>query len=95
MPTLPTNRAVKKWTDAAMVKLGLRDGAAGAWLSVDKAIENLLSQVGVQPCAAGKLHIQIMADAVRVYRKNVFTTVAIRALQSSVDYNSMTTLTVL
>ena len=95
MPTLPTNRAVKKWTDAAMVKLGLRDGAAGAWLSVDKAIENLMAQVGEQPCDAGKLHIQIMADAVRVYRKTVFTTVAIRALQSSVNYNSMTSLTVL
>jgi len=95
MPTLPTNRAVKKWTDAVMVKLGLRDGAAGAWLSVDKAIEKLMEQVGEQPCDAGKLHVQIMADAVRVYRKTVFTTVAIRALQSSLNYNSMSSLTVL
>ena len=77
-----------------MKELGLHDGPKGSWLQVDLAIEELMRHVGSSPIN-GKLHVQIMADAVRVYRKTAFTTVALRALQAGQDYNSMTTMTIL
>ena len=77
-----------------MKDLGLKDGLRGSWLQVDLAIEELIRHVGTS-AINGKLYIQIMADAVRVYRKTAFTTVALRALQGGQDYNSMTTMTIL
>ena len=93
-PSLPTSRRVRKWIDAAMKDLGLKDGARGSWLSVDLAIEELMRHVGTSP-VDGKLHVQVMADAVRVFRKTAFTTVALRALQGTQDYNSMATMNIL
>ena len=77
-----------------MKDLGLKDGKLGSWLDVQLSIEELMSHVGADP-VNGKLQVQIMADAVRVYRKTAFTTVAIRALQGTPDYNSMATMTIL
>ena len=77
-----------------MRDLGLIDGLKGSWLQVDLAIEELMGHVGTCPIN-GKLYVQVMADAVRVYRKTAFTTVALRALQGGQDYNSMTPMTVL
>ena len=77
-----------------MMQLGLTESRKGAWLGVDKAIEALIETVGART-ANGKLHIQIMADAVRVYRRTAFTVVAIRALQDDPNYNSMTTTCIL
>jgi len=50
-----------------MKELGLKDSAKGSWLTVHHAIEELLSHVGIQP-VNGKVHIQVVADAVRVFR---------------------------
>lgn len=66
-----------------MKELGLYDGPKASWL---QAIEELMRHVGSSPIN-GKLHVQIMADAVRVYRKTAFTTVALQALQGGQDYN--------
>ena len=77
-----------------MKKFGLADSTRGAWLSVDAAVEALIELVGAKE-SKGKLHIQVMADAVRVYRKTAFTVVALRALQDIPDYNSMTTMIIL
>ena len=93
-PTLPTNRSIRRWVNQTMKKLGLDDSARGAWLSVPSAVEALIEHVGAKP-SNGKLHIQVMADAVRVYRKTAFTVVALRALQDTPDYNSMTSMIIL
>ena len=93
-PALPTNRKVQKWIDMTMRKLGLTESRSGSWLAVDQAIEALMTTVGVRP-SNGKLHVQVMADAVRVYRKTAFTVVALRALQDDPDFNSMTTICIL
>ena len=78
-----------------MKELGLKDSAKGSWLTVHHAIEELMSQVGIQP-VNGKLHIQVVADAVRVFRRSTLTTIAIRALQGSDrNFNSMTTMSIL
>ena len=78
-----------------MGELGVQETPAGAWLAVDEAIEDLMRHVGVFPAADGKVYVQVMADAVRVYRKAAFCTVGVRALQPRVDYNSMCTMTLL
>ena len=77
--------------DAQMQQLGLKDSAKGSWLTVHQAIEELMSQVGIQP-VNGKLHIQV---AVRVFRRSAVTTIAVRALQCDRNYNSMTTMSIL
>ena len=93
-PSLPTNRKVRKWIDMTMRKLGLTESRAGSWLSVDLAIEALMEAVGARS-SNGKVHVQVMADAVRVYRKTAFTVVALRVLQDDRDYNSMMTTCIL
>ena len=95
MPTLPTNRKVQKWIYAALGELGLKDSDGGAWLNVDRAITHLIEEVGLPTITGGKIHIQVMADAVRVFRKTAFTTVAIRLLQDTPTYNSMTSMHIL
>ena len=77
-----------------MKALGLTESRKGAWLGVDKAIEALMETVGIR-ALNGILHVQVMADAVRVYRRTAFTVVAIRALQPEPDFNSMTTTCIL
>ena len=77
-----------------MKDLGLKDSKRGSWLSVALAIEELMRHVGTLP-VNGKVHVQIMADAVRVFRKTAFTTIGLRALQGTLDYNSMATMTIL
>ena len=94
-PALPTSRRVRRWIDAQMKDLGLKDSARGSWLTVHQAIEELMSHVGIQ-AVNGKIYIQVVADAVRVFRRSALTTVAIRALQAGdPNYNSMTTMSVL
>ena len=85
---------MRNWVDSQMDDLGLKDTASGSWLSVDRAIEELMGHVGVYE-SGGKLYVQVLADAVRVYRKTAFTTVGLRALQDRPDYNSMCTMTLL
>ena len=95
-PALSTSSKVRKWIDAQMGELGVQETPAGAWLAVDEAIEDLMRHVGVFPAADGKVYVQVMADAVRVYRKAAFCTVGVRALQGRVVCNSMcTTMTLL
>ena len=77
-----------------MKNLGLQEHSRGAWLSVESAVEALIDHVGAKP-SNGKLHVQVMADAVRVYRRTAFTVVGLRALQDTPDYNSMTTMIIL
>ena len=80
--------------DKAMLQLGLKETTAGSWLCVSKAIESLIEQLEAKP-RHGKYFIQVMADAVRVYRNTAFTVVAIRVLQDVVDFNPMTSICVL
>ena len=80
--------------DSQMKELGLIDRPQGSWLTVNQAVEELMEHVGVKPID-GTLYIQVMADAVRVFRRSAFTTVAIRALQDVPDFNSMTSMCIL
>ena len=93
-PALRPIANVRKWIDSQMDELGLQDKPSGSWLACDKAIQELMSHVGVCP-SSEKVHVQVIADAVRVYRKTAFTTIGLRALQNKADFNSMSTMTLL
>ena len=87
---------MKTWIDAALAELGLKDSDGGAWLSVDRAITHLIQEVGLPSTNdSGKVHIQVMADAVWVFRKTAFTTAALRLMQDTPTYNSMTSMHIL
>ena len=86
---MPTQDAIRVWLYDEMQKKGLVCNMGRA--QVDAGI--LLRDIMAGPCvqdADGKYNIQIMADAVKVFRTSMVTNVGIRALDASDNFNSLT-----
>ena len=91
MPSLPSQYAVRAWIRSEMERRGLVWDMWGARVDAATLLNKAVAGVTFRDSNKA-VHLQILADGVRVFNNNMMTNIGVRAFDTSDVYNSMATM---